>query len=186
VLRYDSVENITVGYLLLGPRISAPAVHATIQSQFAQFSHPLLVPTVLMEQTAADLMKELHDIHTHLAKVEIQTGYGDWDGAVAAASAADADHDYQQLARMLGSLNCRCAFMDVAVRCTISMSDFTMKEMDEMKAYATSSRFRQLQTVNNSECLRQRIELLASNLRHIEMFGAIRERMQAQQNVVST
>jgi hypothetical protein len=186
VLRYNSVENITVGYLLLGPRISAPAVHATIQSQFAEFGHPLLVPTVLMEQTAADLMRELDDIHTHLAKVEIRTGYGDWEGAVAATSAADADHDYQQLARMLGSLNCRYAFIDVAVRCTISISDFTLKEIDAMKAYATSSRFRQLQTVSNSECLRQRIELLASNLRHIEMFGAIRERMQAQQNVVST
>ena len=191
----------------------------TMQSQFIRFSHPLLVPTVLIELTANDLMTELYYIHLLLAKSEHKTHYGVWQvmdmTAVLSESdkesvAVDEDEDdsaieikrdssywntmveamdlcktNDELARILGSLNCRFAFMDVAVRCSNSMIDFTLREMDLMKEYTGSSRFHQLKSLTNSQSLRQRIELLASNVKHLEMFGAINQRMQAQQNVVS-
>jgi hypothetical protein len=94
--------------------------------------------------------------------------------------------DNHELARLLGSLNCRFAFMNVAVRCSISMAEFTLREMDHMKTYAvTPARFRHLAEITNAECLRHRVELLLSNLQHMDLFAGIDQRMQAQQNIVS-
>ena len=248
---------MTRGYILMGPRISIKKVCDEIMSQFLYFSHPLVIPTVLIELTAADLMGELYHIHRLLAKAEDKTRFGDWELGDATADFADGeeqeeeeeeeeeekeeeddekkdgaasesgkndddnhdddapDHSYlrgevgevktklesaywaamdramrdcssnHELARLLGSLNCRFAFMNVAVRCSISMAEFTLREMDHMKAYAvTPARFRHLAKVTNAECLRHRVELLLSNLQHMDVFAGINQRMQAQQNIV--
>ncbi len=215
-----------------------------IMSQFPHFSHPLLIPTVLIELTAADLMSELYHIHRLLAKAEDKTRFGDWELSDATADFPDAaeqeqkgedddekkdgvandNHDddslgngglrgevgeaklkresaywaameramrdctgNHELARLLGSLNCRFAFMNVAVRCSISMAEFTLREMEHMKKACadTPARFGRLAEVTHGESLRHRVELLLSNLRHMDMFAAIDQRMQAQQNIVS-
>lgn len=93
--------------------------------------------------------------------------------------------DNYQLARILGFLSCRFAFMNVAVQCSLSMVEFTLQEMDLMKDYTASANRRRLDGIMNNAGLRHRVEFLASNLRHIAMFGAIGQRMQTQQNVVS-
>jgi hypothetical protein len=94
--------------------------------------------------------------------------------------------DNHQLARILGFLSCRFAFMNVAVQCSLSMVEFTLQEIDLMKDYTTPANRRRLKGVMNSACLRHRVEFLASNMRHITVFGAIGQRMQTQQTVVSS
>lgn len=93
--------------------------------------------------------------------------------------------DYHTLARLVGALDCRFSFVEVAVRCAASTNDFTLQELDRIKEYATPSRLRQLRDVMHSKRLKQRAELRAGNLKHLEMFGAIRQRMQTQQAFVS-
>ncbi|KAH7014874.1 hypothetical protein EDB80DRAFT_889168 [Ilyonectria destructans] len=77
ILKYDSTTNITSGYALLGPRISLETLCTQIRSQFAQFAHPLLVPTVLIELTATDLMRELYHVNRLLTASEYKTRSGD-------------------------------------------------------------------------------------------------------------
>ena len=81
VLKYDFETNITVGYVLLGPRISADEVHAAIILHFLSFPHPLVIPTTIAELTAADLLREMTLVHLGLAKIEQDTGFGDWKDA---------------------------------------------------------------------------------------------------------
>ncbi|KAI0384083.1 hypothetical protein F5Y04DRAFT_235340 [Hypomontagnella monticulosa] len=181
ILKYDPIANLTIGYILLGPRISFLSVRESIKSQFPEFSHPLLIPTLMVELTAADLLNELGSIHLRLADVEGQTGYGDWGKEPIAEMGV---RDYHRLARLLGMLDCRFSFMEVAVQCAGMMNDFTLQELDRLKEYTNSTRLRQLKGIMNSSCLKQRVELLASNIKHLEMFGAIRKRMQTQQNVL--
>lgn len=180
VLNYDSNSNITVGYILLGPDISAEGVKTAIRSQFANFSHPLLIPTLMAELAAADLMKKLASVHSELASIENKTGFGDWG---AAAAKDPASQDYRQLARDLGALDCRFAFLEVAVQCTMMVNEFTLQEMHLMKNYIPTSRLRHLKGITTD--LNNRAEFLSSNLRHMQAFGGIGQRMRAQQNVVS-
>ncbi|KAF2819058.1 hypothetical protein CC86DRAFT_307992 [Ophiobolus disseminans] len=54
-----------------------------------------------------------------------------------------------------------------------------------MKTYAvTPARYRRLAEITNAECLRHRVELLLSNLEHMDVFAGIEQRMQAQQNIL--
>ncbi|KAF3937068.1 hypothetical protein ABW19_dt0203351 [Dactylella cylindrospora] len=256
ILRWNSTTNFTLGYLLLGPRISMQKVAADLVSQFPSFAHPLFVPTYLGECTAADLMRELHQIHSMLARAERRTRFGDWelqdtasemaapdDGneeygdekasmtkmamttvtkmPVATATSmkpmdesGDSDSEdeeavvvdrknesrywttmrkamdscgqnYHVLSRILGTLSCRFAFMDVAVECSIAGVEATRREMEKMHEYCGSSaRLRQLNVIMNSDCLGHRIDLLLSNLKHIKKFGAIGQRMQVQRDVL--
>ncbi|KAF8732425.1 hypothetical protein AX14_004379 [Amanita brunnescens Koide BX004] len=232
VLKYDSAANVTTGYALLGPRISLENLGARICSQFPAFPHPLLVPTVLIELTATDLMRELYHINRLLTQSEYKTQSGDWEiqdslanaDSKSALKAAPAYYpgalltpedsywhdetasemqkepsywkdmsremekceDNYQLARILGFLSCRFSFMNVAVQCSLSMVEFTLQEIDLMKDYTASANRRRLNGVMNNAGLRHRVEFLASNMRHIALFGAIGQRMQTQQNVVST
>jgi hypothetical protein len=217
---------LTVGYVLTGPRLSAENVAQHLQSQFSRFPHPLFVPTVLIEFTAADLMKELHHIHRLLAKSEQKTRFGDWtlddDIAVGTANttassrpgpvnddslvrdehkgesgywqavshAMDGCHDMHDLSVLLGSLNCRFAFMDVAVRCSVEMTNFVLRELsqdptaDSDPAGSEHESSQRTKSQWNNAPLKNRVELLASTLNHMVMFGAIQQRMQAQQNTV--
>ncbi|KAK4444806.1 hypothetical protein QBC34DRAFT_429546 [Podospora aff. communis PSN243] len=246
VISYEPASNVTRGYVLMGPRISIKKICDEILSQFPYSSHPLLIPTVLIELTAADLMSELYHIHRLLAKAEDKTRFGDWELDDATAdfpegeiSEAEEDDDKEGematesekderknqtndvggfflereareverkpqsaywrtmeremqdcstnhgLARLLGSLSCRFAFMNVAVRCSISMAKFTLHEMVHDRAYeVTPTRSRRLLEITNAECLRHRIELLLNSLQHMELFAAIDKRMQAQQNIL--
>ncbi|RYP76693.1 hypothetical protein DL771_001615 [Monosporascus sp. 5C6A] len=234
VLKYDSTTNTTTGYALLGPRISLKDLCTRIRSQFSQFAHPLLVPTVLVELTATDLMRELYHINRLLTASEYKTRSGDWEiqdslanagpplapplsqAAATPAPAAPPDswhdeaaaemlreppywakmsremaecQDNHQLARILGWLACRFAFMNAAVQCGISMVEFTRKELDALETYVAPATRRRLRAkggaadVMNSACLRHRVEMLESNLRHMAMFAAIEPRMQAQQTM---
>ncbi|KAH8670661.1 hypothetical protein BGZ61DRAFT_483009 [Ilyonectria robusta] len=226
VLKYDSFTNITSGYALLGPRISLEALCTQIRSQFAQFAHPLLVPTVLIELTATDLMRELYHVNRLLTASEYKTRSGDWEIQDSLANAGptlapapgallDSWHDEaaaemqreppywakmsremaecqdnHQLARILGWMACRFAFMNAAVQCSLSMVEFTRKEMDALETYVVPATRRRLRAkggagdVMNSACLRHRVEMLESNLRHMVIFGAIEPRMQAQQTML--
>jgi len=202
-----------------------------LRSQFPAFPHPLLVPTVLVELTATDLMRELYHINRLLTASEYKTQSGDWEIQDSRANAdLDAEpqfvpahppvmlpaledswwhdavaaemqnepsywkdmsremtecHDNHQLARILGFLSCRFAFMNAAVQCSLSMVEFTLQEIDLMKDYAAPADRRKLNGVMNGACLRHRIEFLESNMQHMAAFGAIQSRMQTQQTVVS-
>lgn len=184
VLKYDSNSNITVGYILLGPDISEEEVKTAIKSQFANFSHPLLIPTLMAELTAKNLMKRLDRVHSDLAKIEGKTGFGDWETAVAEPTfSSHSQGDYQRWAHELGVLGCRFAFLEVAVQCTMVVNEFTLQEMHLMRNYIPASRLRSLKDISSN--LKNRVEFLSINLRHMQAFGAINQRMQAQQNVVS-
>lgn len=99
----------------------------------------------------------------------------------------DACQDNHKLARLLGFMSCRFAFMHAAVQCSLAMVEFTLQEMEAMTGYAAPAYRRRLMkgTVMNSEGLRYRIEFLASNVRHMSTFAAIEARMQTMQTVVS-
>ena len=181
VLRYNTISNITTGYVLLGPRISSEieSVLDTIASEFPKFSHPLLVPILMTEFTSGDLLKELTTIHLSLATIEGQTGYGDWSAAQVQISRKTCE----ALARELGRLSCRFAFHDVAIQCTTMVNEFTLKEIASMKDYLPAGRIQELESLTAS--LKNRAEILSSSLKHLQMFGGISQRMQVQQNVVS-
>ena len=212
-LRYNSEENITLGYILLGPRIDAEKVHNAIKSEFLKCSHPLIIPTVLIELTAADLLVELTKIHYGLCEIEKGTGFGDWVQEMPAAEASvprglpaplgqpprnenpPADDEkpatiqkrriqYQGWAKELGALSCRFAFHEVAVRCTIMANDTTLREIGAMKGYIPPSKYNFLQPVTFN--LKERADFLSSNLAHLEIFGGLAKRLQAQQDVVSS
>lgn len=93
--------------------------------------------------------------------------------------------DHYQLARILGWLSCRFAFMNAAVQCSISMVEFTLQELELVEDYSKPSQRRLLKGIMNGAGLKLRIQLLESNLRHMIVFGAIGPRMQTQQTVVS-
>ena len=232
VLNYNSKSNSTVGYVLIGPRLSVEDICRELGSQFPRFSHPLVVPTVLLEFTSADLMKELQSIHWCLAKSEEKTRFGDWemeddvavgaDGALTVSptpdpiglvpidstmimksttkktrywkmteEAMDDCHNVHDLSRILGTINCRFAFMEVAVRCCISMASHILGELENHNLSndapaASSGALQQMDSRLKDLPLKNRVKLLASDLDHISMFGAIRQRMQAQQSTVSS
>ena len=79
VLKYDSAANVITGYALLGLRISLENLCTKIRSQFPAFAHSLLVPTVLIELTATDLMRELYHINRLLTTSEYKTQSSDWE-----------------------------------------------------------------------------------------------------------
>ena len=178
VIKYDSERNITVGYILLGPRISADEVHAAIISHFLSFPHPLVIPITVAELTATDLLSEMTSVHLGLAKIEQDTGFGDWKNAQIEITRMKP----QEWARQLGALTCRFVFLEAAVQCTAMATDFTMRELDSMNKYISISRARSLDAVSSG--LRGRVEFLSSNLRHLQMFASISKRLQAQQNFV--
>ena len=178
VIKYDTETNITVGYILLGPRISADEVHAAIISHFLSFPHPLVIPTTIAELTAADLLSEMTLVHLGLAKIEQDTGFGDWKDAQVEITRMKPP----EWARQLGALTCRFVFLEAAVQCTAMATDFTIRELDLMNKYISTSKARSLETVSSS--LRGRIEFLSSNLAHLQMFASISKRLQAQQNFV--
>ncbi|KAK5058903.1 hypothetical protein LTR84_011167 [Exophiala bonariae] len=251
ILQWSANTNTTLGYLLLGPRISLRKVTSDLVSQFPTFAHPLFVPTYLSECTAVDLMSELHHIHALLARVERKTRFGDWEvqdeGSELACSDAEddvavhwgsrhektvpvapsslsdnvdsmsaigsvedeespvrlggrmisrywvkmwaamdaSDLDYHGLSQILGVISCRFAFMEVAISCSIAGAEFTLREMAQMQEYCGNAmRVRHLKEVGNSDCLKHRAELLMSNLKHIQLFGALARRIQVQQNVL--
>lgn len=95
-------------------------------------------------------------------------------------------NDNYQLARILAWLSCRFAFMEVAVECSTSMADFTLQELDQETFYVPAASRRKLNSVmDDADCLKDRIRLLQSNLKHVALFGAIKPRMQAQQTMAS-
>jgi hypothetical protein len=57
------------------------------------------------------------------------------------------------------------------------MVEFTLQEIDLMEHYAAPANRRKLKSVMNSTCPRHRVEFLASNMRHMAVFGAIGPRM---------
>ena len=167
-----------MGYILLGPRISADEVYAAIISHFLSFPHPLVIPTTVAELTATDLLSEMTSVHLQLAKIEQDTGFGDWKDAQVEITRIKP----QEWARQLGALTCRFVFLEAAVQCTAMATDFTMRELDSMNKYISTSRARSLDAVSFG--LRGRGEFLSSNLRHLQMFASISKRLQAQQNFV--
>jgi hypothetical protein len=130
------------------------------------------------ELTAQDLMRKLSMIHKDLAIIENQTGYGDWKGQVGDAT----KHDCRAMARELGALSSRFAFVDVAIQCIITSAKFTLQEIDHMEHYLPENRSRQLCALGKS--VKGRLHFLLSNLEHMKLFAGINHRMQAQQNVV--
>ena len=167
-----------MGYILLGPRISADEAHTAIISNFLSFSHPLIILTTVAELTAADLLSQMTIVHLALAKIEQDTGFGDWKDAQVEITRMKP----QEWARQLGALTCRFAFHEAAVQCTAMVTDFTMRELDHMNSYIYNRRVRSLDMVRSS--LRGRILFLSSNLAHLQMFASISKRLQAQQNFV--
>ncbi|KAK3934432.1 hypothetical protein QBC46DRAFT_399813 [Diplogelasinospora grovesii] len=181
VFRYDTLSNITTGYVLHGKRVSVGDIIGAIEAQFPSFGHPLLLPTIVVELVAASLFSGLVQIHNELANVEGKTGFSTW------ANAPDSEmtEGYHQLARQLGSLNCHFAFVNNTVRSMLFMAAFTLKQLELMGEYhASPERYRQVESLGNSRRLKQRVELVESHLRQLETFDAIRDRMQAQQNVL--
>ena len=178
VIRYDSERNITIGYILLGPRISANEVHEAIISHFRSFPQPLVIPTTIAELTATDLLSEMTLVHLGLAKIEQDTGFGDWKNATVGITRMKP----QEWARQLGALTCRFVFLEAAVQCTSMAADFTMRELASMSKYISTSRASSLDTVGSN--LRGRVEFLSSNLAHLQIFASISKRLQAQQNFV--
>ena len=137
-----------------------------------------MIPTTIAELTATDLLSEMTLVHLGLAKIEQDTGFGDWKDT----QVENTRMKPQEWARQLGALTCRFVFLEAAVQCTAMATDFTMRELDSMNNYISTSRAKPLDTVSSS--LRGRIEFLSSNLAHLQMFASISKRLQAQQNFV--
>ena len=172
---------MTAGYVLLGPYIDVDDVTHAIRSQFPLCSHPLLIPTILTEIMAADLMDKLTAVHADLANIENKTGFGDWRSSVGGEPLAQ---DYRGLSRTLGALNNRFAWIHGALQCATMTADFRRQEILAMKSYVEDSNLRPLESVKLS--LLERIEVLSSNLKHMQLFAGISQRLNVQQDVVSS
>ncbi|PGH28235.1 hypothetical protein AJ80_00126 [Polytolypa hystricis UAMH7299] len=166
-------------YILMGPRLSIEDVKAAIQSQFASSCHPLLIPVLLAELAATELMYKIEDLHVILSDIEIETGFGD----CAYSKTMDMSRfTYHQLARWLAVLGCKFASVDSGIQGTIMMNDFTVREIKSMKDNISDVRFRALK--DSAPDLIDRLDFLTSNLRHIQIYAGVNRRIQAQQNGV--
>jgi hypothetical protein len=157
------------------------SVKKAITSQFPVLSLPLLIPVLIAEVTAETVMGKLSAIHAELAKIEVNTGFGDWRSR----PEEDISHkDYRKIWLDLAALDNRFAFLDVAVGSTLMVTQFTIQEIQSMKNYISPAKFRQLGSMVAH--LSDRAEVLSSNLKHMQRFGGLSQRMRAQQNVVSS
>jgi hypothetical protein len=155
------------------------SIKKAVASQFPSFSFPLLIPVLIAEVTAETIMGKLSVIHAELAQIEDKTGFGDW------GSKPDGDishKDYRKLAGDLGALESRFDFLDSAVGCTVMTIEFTIQEIQSMKSYMPPAKFRQMKNIIAS--LNDRAEMMLSNLKHMQLFGGLSQRIRAQQNVV--
>jgi hypothetical protein len=123
-------------------------------------------------------MRKLALVHKDLAIIEDQTGYGDWKSQVGDKN----KHDCRLMARELGALSSRFAFIEVAIQCTMTSAKFTLQELGRMKDFLPEPRSDQMFELTRS--LEDRLRFLLSNLEHMQLFAGINHRMQAQQNVV--
>jgi len=175
VITHDSVSNVTTGYVLFGPKLEEEIhdVFAAIQAQFPSYPHPLLVPTVLSEATAREVTEKLIQINLQLRDIEVITGFANW-----ADRAADKTPDFPKLTRGLGELSFDSSLFDLAIRTTLFRTEFMLEELKSGKEADVVG------SLDNM--MRQRVTFLKGRLEHLLLHGAIKDRLQAQQTVVST
>ena len=200
VLRYNSNNNTTLGYILLSPRVNVAKVHDAIRSEFLGCSHPLIIPTVIIELAVADTLAALTALNNDLLKIENGTGCGDWvnemstniGGSPSDEKPSNSEEQpdtkiprcrYKDWTKELGILSCKLGFYEGGIRCAIMANASTLREADAMKEYIHKSKRESME--RPTLCLKGRAEFLASSLAHLEIFGGLAKRVQTQQEVVS-
>jgi len=199
VLRYNSNDNITLGYILLSPCVKVAKVHDAIRSEFLGCSHPLIIPTIIIELAVADTLTELTALSNNLLEIEKGTGCGDWVNEMSTnlqkfpsnekPSSFESQPDikircrYKDWTKKLGILSCKLAFYEGAIRCATMANNSTLREAEAMKEYIPASKRESMKRPTLR--LKGRAEFLASSLAHLEIFGGLAKRVQTQQEVVS-
>ncbi|KAK0730105.1 hypothetical protein B0H67DRAFT_23845 [Lasiosphaeris hirsuta] len=135
-----------------------------------------------MELSNTQLQQSLNDCHSRMYRIELKTGFGRW-GANKESDDPTTDN-YQALSRELGSLSCDFAIRDIVAKVIAIDAAFTLKELNRMSEYMAPERFRHLNSHVDVDYLKQRIEMIASKAEHLQVFTSLRERIQAQQNVL--
>lgn len=143
-------------------------------------SHPLLLPLLAVEITFEDKVGNIETNQRDLDKIEEMTGYG----LRTSENATDSQNDYRVLVKRLG----QCQSQLYLALATITSSRYTVLFLHQ--------KMKHLNGVIPEECrqklapachmLDERIEFLLSNMENSYMMAALKERMEAQQTVVST
>ncbi|KAK0610046.1 hypothetical protein B0T17DRAFT_658588 [Bombardia bombarda] len=147
MLKYDSITNITIGYITIDHHYAymfGNWILDAIVSEFLKFPHPLLIHTIIAELFLGIIFGDLNRLQDGLIAIESKTGFA-----------------FLALTRPRFH-RCDFAYRKSDLEALITMHNYTLKEMDNMKDYVGSaSAFSHLEGLAQSRILRQRMELLA-------------------------
>jgi len=169
-----------MGYILSGDG-PPPFVHILhdIIAQFPTDSHPMLIFLLVLESTVENISSNITSLEESLREIERKTGYSNHKRL----EFVDASQlNYRVLAQDLGSQTCRWAIIGSLIQNSTMLLEFIQDQLTST-SYLPSDCAEKLQRIG--ERLVERTKLTASTLKHLDIFGGVEGRLQAQQNVVS-
>ena len=180
VVSYHPGTNITTGYILSGDGLPSviPALDA-FPAQFAAYSHPILVFVLILEILVENISSNLNSVEQNLRAIESSTGYSNHK---ILEPVDPSELNYRTLAQDLGVQTCRFALIRSLIQNATMLREF-IEEQLASSCYLAEPSVKEWKPV--SERLIERTRITASTLKHLEIYGAVEGRLQAQQNVVS-
>lgn len=178
VLSYSPTTNITKGYILSGDGIDSirPLLPSFVK-QYASCPHPMLIFILIVEIMVDNISTHLESVEENLRDVEQKTGYSN-QTLITSHSRLDLN-DYRELAKSLGAQTCRFVLIQSLIQNASMLRGFIEDQLT-CPPYVISPESKSL-----ADILLERSSITKSTLLHMQTYGAIEGRLQAQQNVVS-
>jgi hypothetical protein len=144
--------------------------------QFAIYRHPMVILILILELMIDKMSSNLEGIEQRVRKVELETGYSNQQrqslDSIDQHSNQTEILDYRELAQDLGAETCRFVLIQSLILNATMLKDFICSHLTGPG------------TEDSIVRLLERIKIAESTLKHMQTYGAIEGRLQAQQNVV--
>jgi hypothetical protein len=180
VVRHDFETEITKGYIF--SEMTTMIHHALlgIPQQFQGLTHPLLVPSLIVElmlSAASGLQASIDD---DLADIARATGFHDGEGYEFIGGL----QDYRQISKDLGRVATRFAFAKSRILGIKATHEFCSRNLRSCESWIPEDKWDNYR--ESTRILLERSEYVASHIEHLLMYRCIEMRLQVQQSVVST
>lgn len=185
VLMYDQKKNETLGYVASG--LGVRSLKSSDQllpfcKQFAIYRHPVVILILILELMIDKMSSNLEGIEQRVRKVELETGYSNQQrqslDSIDQSSNQTEILDYRALAQDLGAETCRFALIRSLIQNATMLQDFVYSCLTGPSCVKPPG------TEESTIRLIERVKIAESTLKHMQTYGAIEGRLQAQQNVV--
>jgi hypothetical protein len=151
----------------------------SLTAQFAEYSHPILTFVLILEFMVENMASNLSSVEESLMHIERRTGYSNHK---IMQPVDPSQLDYRRLAEDLGVQTCRFALIQSLIQDAMMLQEFIQEQLTST-SYLPQSCVNRLQPA--CDRLMERSKLTTSTLKHLEIYGGVEKRLQAQQNVVS-